>query len=217
MNKVIKVQHFANAHLAWLACLHQVLAQVRHDGLMSIEGDVDNPEHEASVFYPFPQTLEQPYLGFATDILRMMVSGNLNADELQVYVDHAIAGHSKGLGFVRTDSSLLRTIWLTLWASLKGYAPVVACEYGRQAMPVKLKPTFGELDDLLRELKKSAQREGVEDLDAAVDEFMALMGEETATETAPQPFLTRAEINSLLAPSRRKRRNTVKRQLVRRR
>jgi flagellar motor component MotA len=74
--------------------------------------------------------LEPTYLEFATDYLRMVVSGNLNASELQVYADHAIAGFVEA----GADARLLKTISLTLWASCSGYSPPSTCEFGRQAI-----------------------------------------------------------------------------------
>jgi flagellar motor component MotA len=168
---------YANAHLAWLVCLSAVTHKVRRDGLLSIEGDVECPEHPNSVFYLYPQVQEQPYLEFATDVLRMMVSGNLSVTDLQVYADYAIAGNC--LFSDQVDESLLRTIWLTLWAALSGYTPQMAAEFGRQAVPVNLKPSFFELDDLLREtqVKRENNRQKRDDgLDGAVDRFIASLG-----------------------------------------
>lgn len=177
------IQHsYANAHVAWLVCLFAVTHKVRREGLMSIEGDIESPEHPASVFHRFPQVQEQPYLEFATDVLRMMVCGNINAAELQVYADHAIAGLIAGSSMFsgKVDESLLRTIWLTLWATMSGYAPQMAVEFGRQAVPVKLKPKFVELEELHKEMYRAARdtkrqpREG--NLDEAAERFIASLG-----------------------------------------
>ena len=66
---------------------------------------------------------------FATDVLRLAISVNLNAAKVTVYVEHASAGHAdEGLANIH----LLKTIWLTLWASMSGYAPhhaALAAEY----------------------------------------------------------------------------------------
>ena len=174
---------FADAHVAWLVCLYAVFSKIRREGLMSIEWHVESPEEEHSLFRSFPQTLEQPYLEFATDVLRMMVGGNLNADELKVYADHYIANlmTNDGASSGGVNESLLRTIWLSLWAATSGYAPQIAVEFGRQAVPTKLKPSFIELENLLREARtlarqhSSKRREG--SLDAAVDSFVASLDE----------------------------------------
>ena len=163
---------YRNAHIAWLACLGALLRKVRSEGLMSIESEIETPEAENTLFRLFPQVLEAPYLEFATDILRMMVGGTLEADELQVYVDHYIAGLTAKRG---VDESLLRAIWLTLWASMKGYAPQVACEFGRQAIPLEHKPSFAELEQVLRDSRDAWRQRGngEVDLDAAIADFMA--------------------------------------------
>jgi flagellar motor component MotA len=177
------VQRLASAHLAWLACLYAAGQKIRREGLMSIECDVEMPEHAESIFQRFPQTLEQPYLEFATDVLRMMVGGNLNADEMKVYAEHYIGGLLAKGGFFPSavDESLLRTIWLTLWALMCGYAPQVASEFGRQAVPLKLKPKFVELEDQLKKIRAVSLQQGKPfrqgGLDAAADSFVASLAE----------------------------------------
>ncbi len=110
---------------------------------MSLESDVDDPLGERSMFRDFPQTLEEPYLEFASDLLRLAVGGNVNAAEVAVYVEHAIAGHiEEG----QVNIHLLKTIWLTLWASMSGYSPPESVEFGRQAIPVREKPKCLELE-----------------------------------------------------------------------
>ena len=172
----------ANAHLAWLACLYAAGQKIRREGLMSIENDVEDPEHAESIFQRFPQTLQQPYLEFATDVMRMMVGGNLNVDEMKVYAEHYIGGllADGGGSESAVDESLLRTIWLTLWALMSGYVPQIAGEFGRQAIPSKLKPKFIELEELFKGVRNAAQqkkpfREG--GLEAAADRFVASLGE----------------------------------------
>lgn len=186
MSDESNIYHGPNTHIAWLACLSFVLNKIRKEGLMSIEGDVENPENAKSAFQLFPQTVAHPYIDFATDVLRLMVGGNLNADELQVYADHYIAGltaKSSLFPGAGVDESLLRTIWLPLWASMKGNAPQVACEFGRQAMPLKIKPSFAELETTLRDIntqwrrRKGKNSEGGEGgLNAEVDNFIASLG-----------------------------------------
>ena len=182
MSATLIKHDFADTHRAWLACLYTIAAKIRREGLMSIECDVETPEHAESVFQRFPQVLARPYLEFATDVLRLMVGGNLNAEDMKVYADHYIAGlMAKGGVFSSSvDESVLRTIWLTLWALMSGYAPQVACEFGRQAIPVKLKPTFAELEDLLKKTRSASLQQGKPfregGLDEAADRFVASLG-----------------------------------------
>jgi len=176
MNRLPKDIH---PHLAWLACLHAIHRKVRREGFLAIEADVSSPDLEGSLFREFPHVLRQPYLGFATDILRLMLMGLQDPDELSVYAEHAIAGLTKRRYFRRADETLLRTIWLTLWALAKGLAPGVASEFGRQAMPVRIKPTADELEAWLSEIE-AGRRQQTEDarveeegIEAVVDRFMA--------------------------------------------
>lgn len=177
------VHRLDNAHLAWLACLSAAGQKIRREGLMSIECDIETPEHAASIFQRFPQTQQQPYLEFATDVLRLMVGGNLNADEMKVYAEHYIGGLLAKGGFFPSavEESLLRTIWLTLWALICGYAPQLAAEFGRQAVPLKLKPKFVELEELLKKIRIASVQQGKPfregGLDAAADSFVASLGE----------------------------------------
>lgn len=147
---------FANAHIAWLACLGCLLHRVRCEGLMSIEWLIETPREEGNLLGHFPQALEEPYLSFATDLLRMMVGGNLEPDDMQVYAEHAMTSLMAvdvSVSVAPIDQSLLETIWLTLLAGIKGYPPQVAVEFGRQAIPVRAKPTHGELEGVFREIR----------------------------------------------------------------
>ena len=112
---------YPTPYLAWLVCLFFLLSKIRKEGLFSIEGDVDDPSGEKSIFKDFPQTLSEPYLEFATDLFRLAVDGNLNTKKVSVYAEHAIAGHIED---GQVNIHLLKAIWLTFWATLSGYSPV---------------------------------------------------------------------------------------------
>lgn len=175
-NNSTAVRHYDNPYVAWLVCLYVFMAQVRSEGLMSIECDVDCPE-KSNLLKAFPETAQEPYRVFATDLLRMMVGGNLESADLNVYAETAInsqlaANTTHGN---HTDEALLRTIWLTLWATLKGYAPQVAIEYGRQAVPLAHKPDYAALNKLAKEAYSVWRRPiGSEDsLDAQIESFIA--------------------------------------------
>ncbi len=109
-------------------------------------------------------------------------AGNMNAEDLSVYAEHAIAGHAVAGG---ADMQLLKTIWLTLWASLSGFAPHHAVEFGRQAVPVAIKPTYAELEVEYRGLSQRGYkglgwRRFSAETDELVDDFMdSCLGEET--------------------------------------
>ena len=76
-----------------MALLYELLGKVRKEGLMSIEGDVESP-HESPVFSKYPKILSDHHVvEFMTDYLRIMVSGNLNAMEIENLMDVEIETH----------------------------------------------------------------------------------------------------------------------------
>ena len=76
-----------------LGLLFELLAKVRKEGLMSLEGDVEEPEKSA-IFSKYPNILADHHLvEFITDYLRMMVGGNLNAMEIETLMDNEIETH----------------------------------------------------------------------------------------------------------------------------
>lgn len=80
-------------YLELMALLYELLGKVRKEGLMSIEGDVENPE-ESPVFAKYPKILADHHVvEFMTDYLRIMVSGNLNAMEIENLMDIEIETH----------------------------------------------------------------------------------------------------------------------------
>src|SRR5574344_494936 len=60
---------------------------------MAIEADVENPK-ESPLFQKFPNvSADHHVVEFMTDYLRMMVSGNLNAHEIEALMDSEIETH----------------------------------------------------------------------------------------------------------------------------
>ena len=206
-----------------LAMLFEVLGKVRKEGLMSIEGDVENPE-SSPIFSKYPNLLHDHHvMEFTTDYLRMMVGGNLNTVEIESLMDveleihhhevaepgHAVAslagatpafgivvavmgvvnvmgsvgsppavlgkmiggalvGTFLGIlisyGFVEPVAKLLeqkanegatiyKTIKMVLLASMSGYAPQVAIEFGRKTLGAHERPSFIELEEELKARK----------------------------------------------------------------
>ncbi|WP_157314690.1 flagellar motor stator protein MotA [Chitinibacter sp. GC72] len=205
------------------ACLFELLAKVRKEGLMSIEGDVEDP-HASPIFSKYPKISHDHHVTeFICDYLRLMVGGNLNAFEIENLMDVEIDAHhheaeapasamtklADGLpafgivaavmGVVNVMGSLhlpptelgkligaalvgtflgiwlaygffgplaqvmetknaemhqvLQTIKVTLLASLNGYAPQVAVEFGRKALSSTERPSFKELEDFVKNAK----------------------------------------------------------------
>jgi chemotaxis protein MotA len=80
-------------YMELMALLYELLGKVRKEGLMSIENDVERPE-ESAVFAKYPQvTADHHVVEFMTDYLRIMVSGNLNAMEIESLMDVEIETH----------------------------------------------------------------------------------------------------------------------------
>lgn len=210
-------------YMEMMSLLFDILSKVRKEGLMSIEGDIDRPE-ESPLFSKYPGVLEDHHIvEFMTDYLRLMVSGNMDAfqienlmdneiethhhegavpahciaklgdglpafgivaavmgvvhtmesvgippAELGILIAHALVGTFLGIllayGFVGPLASLLeqkleestkmfQCVKVTLLASLNGYAPALAVEFGRKVLYSTERPTFAELEDHIKKSK----------------------------------------------------------------
>jgi len=204
-------------YLELMGMLYVILQKVRKDGLMSIEQDVEEPE-KSNLFQQFPAVgSDRHVLEFTTDYLRMMVSGNLNAHEIEALMDSEIETHHQEshapavaltrlagalpafgivaavLGVVNTMSSVgqpppvlgamiasalvgtflgillsygaveplaglleqraedagkeFECIKSTLLASMQGYNPATAIEFGRKVLFSSERPGFTELEN----------------------------------------------------------------------
>jgi len=210
-------------YMELMALLFDVLSKVRKEGLMSIESDIESPE-ESPVFSKYPAVLaEHHVIEFMTDYLRLMVSGNMDAFQIENLMDNEIDTHhhegmvpanalskvgdalpafgivaavmgvvhtmesvgippselgiliAKALvgtflgillayGFVSPLATLLeqkleeqtkmiQCVKVTLLASLNGYAPALAVEFGRKVLYSTERPTFAELEDHIKKAK----------------------------------------------------------------
>lgn len=82
-----------DTYMELMALMYDLLTKVRKEGLMSIEGDVENPA-ESPVFTKYPKILSDHHVvEFITDYLRIMVSGNLNAMEIENLMDVELETH----------------------------------------------------------------------------------------------------------------------------
>jgi chemotaxis protein MotA len=80
-------------YMELMALLYELLGKVRKEGLMSIESDVENPE-SSPLFSKYPAVLADHHVvEFMTDYLRIMVSGNMNAFEIENLMDNEIETH----------------------------------------------------------------------------------------------------------------------------
>ena len=210
-------------YMELLSLMFDVLSKVRKEGLMSIEGDIESPA-ESPLFSKYPTVIEDHHIvEFMTDYLRLMVSGNMDAfqienlmdnelethhhegavpahviaklgdglpafgivaavmgvvhtmesvglppSELGMLIAHALVGTFLGIllayGFVGPLSGLLeqkleesskmfQCVKVTLLASLNGYAPALAVEFGRKVLYSTERTTFAELEDHIKKAK----------------------------------------------------------------
>ena len=210
-------------YMDMMALLYELLTKIRKEGLMSIEGDVDAPE-SSPLFSKYPAIQADHHIvEFLTDYLRLMVSGSMNAFEIENLMDnelethhhegevpvHCLAKLGDGLpafgivaavmgvvhtmesvgippaelgiliaaalvgtflgillayGFVSPLSSLLeqklhessklfQCVKVTLLASINGYAPAIAVEFGRKVLFSTERPSFSELEEHVKGAK----------------------------------------------------------------
>ena len=203
-------------YMELMALLFDILQKARKEGLMAIEKDVESP-HESDIFKKYPAVGgDHHVVEFTTDYLRMMVSGNLNAHEIESLMDSEIDTHhheehaavaaiqriagglpafgivAAVLGVVNTMGSVgqppavlgsmigsalvgtflgillayafaeplaglleqkveesgkeLQCIKTTLLASMQGYNPATAIEFGRKVLYSTERPSFSELE-----------------------------------------------------------------------
>lgn len=92
--KVFKGAKYTKAtYMELMALLYELLGKIRKEGLMSIEGDVEDAQ-ESALFAKYPKILNDHHvIEFLTDYLRIMVSGNLNAMELENLMEVEIETH----------------------------------------------------------------------------------------------------------------------------
>jgi len=207
-------------YMELMALMFDILQKARKEGLMAIEKDVEEP-HESELFKKYPAVgSDHHVVEFITDYLRMMVSGNLNAHEIESLMDNEIDTHhheahaavaaiqrvagglpafgivAAVLGVVNTMGSVgqppavlggmigsalvgtflgillayafaeplagvleqkvdeggkeLQCIKTTLLASMQGYNPSTAIEFGRKVLYSTERPTFIELESYVK-------------------------------------------------------------------
>ncbi len=221
---VLKGSKYTRAlYMDMMALLYELLTKIRKEGLMSVESDVDAPE-SSPLFSKYPTIMADHHIvEFLTDYLRLMVSGSMNAFEIENLMDneiethhhegevpahvvaklgdglpafgivaavmgvvhtmesvglppaelgiliaHALVGTFLGIllayGFVGPLSGLLeqklhestkmyQCVKVTLLASINGYAPAIAVEFGRKVLYSTERPSFSELEEHVKSTK----------------------------------------------------------------
>lgn len=73
-----------------MALLYRLMAKSRQQGMLSLEADIESPQ-ESEIFANYPRILaDKRLVDFITDYLRLMVSGNMNAFEIEALMDEEI-------------------------------------------------------------------------------------------------------------------------------
>ncbi|EPZ8122885.1 flagellar motor stator protein MotA [Yersinia enterocolitica] len=73
-----------------LAMMYLLLTKGRQNGLMTLENDIEDPQNSA-IFSAYPRLLANSELmTFITDYLRLMISGSMNAFEIEALMDEEI-------------------------------------------------------------------------------------------------------------------------------
>lgn len=213
-------------YMELMALLYTLLAKARREGLMAIESHIEDPA-SSPIFADFPLVKKDPkMMEFITDYLRIMISGNMSAFEIETLMDedietyrherevpaHALQGVADGLpafgivaavlgvikalaavdqppailgdliskamvgtflgillayGFVgplgsrveRCSSEsmkVLECIKITLLASMNGYPPQLAVEFGRKVLNSAVRPTFQEMEEHVKQTKSQS-------------------------------------------------------------
>lgn len=76
--------------LELMSLLHVLLNKARREGLMAIESDIEEPQNSA-IFQAYPTLLKDPLLvGFISDYMRVIISGNLSPHEVEAIMDQEI-------------------------------------------------------------------------------------------------------------------------------
>ena len=211
-------------YLESLTMLGEVFYKIRKEGLVSVEGDVDNPR-ESVIFTKYPTFFKNHHaLDLVVDTLRTVMTTKIEPNELEALIDAELESHQEeltapsksvatvadslpGLGIVAAvlgivltmgkiseppdvlgksigaalvgtflgvllcygfvgpmaknmehsaseELQYLSVLKMAIVAFVGGAAPQVAVEFGRRVIPAVDKPTFAEVEDALRRIKK---------------------------------------------------------------
>ncbi len=210
-------------YMELLGLMYALFAKARKEGLMALEGDIEEPE-QSEIFQRYPKLLKNHHLiHFICDYLRLMVGGNMNAFELESLMDLELETHHHeaekpssavqtvadglpGFGIVAAvmgvvitmgyiseppevlgahiaaalvgtflgillaygfaspmasamaaqaaeESKMLECAKVCILATLNGYTPQVAVEFGRKVLFSHVRPDFLELEEFVKQNK----------------------------------------------------------------
>ncbi len=78
------------SYLDLMSLLYVLLLKARREGMMALESHVEDP-HSSPIFNNYPKLLQDKgMITFLTDYLRLMVSGNMSALEIETLMDEEI-------------------------------------------------------------------------------------------------------------------------------
>lgn len=87
-------------YLELLTLLYDIFNKTRREGLMAIEGDIEEPE-SSPIFSNYPAILKDHHVvEFICDYLRIMVAGNMAPHELEALIDQELDGHHQEAALV---------------------------------------------------------------------------------------------------------------------
>ena len=87
-------------YLELLTLLYDILNKTRREGLMAIEGDIEEPD-SSPIFANYPTILKDHHIvEFVCDYLRIMVAGNMAPHELEALIDQELEGHHQEASLV---------------------------------------------------------------------------------------------------------------------
>lgn len=147
--------------------MYAIFSKIRKQGLMSIEYDIECPQ-ESDIIKTIPADV-QPLV---CDVLRLMVGGNLDAADIQMYIDNMISNTSW-----TKNTEPLKFVGLALSSSCKGYSPLIAVEFARSTLPQKTRPSFQEVEDFIKEHRYDFDKKKQDDsFEGRVAYVMKLLG-----------------------------------------
>lgn len=86
-------RHSKQTYMELLALMYDLFTKGRKEGLMALEGDIDEPE-ESPIFQKYPKILADHHtIDFIADYLRIMVGGNMNPFEIENLIDVELETH----------------------------------------------------------------------------------------------------------------------------
>jgi chemotaxis protein MotA len=102
------------------------------------------------------------YITEPPEVLGMKVGAALVGTFVGVLLAYGFAGPiaSALKNVAEEDGAYLICIKTCLIADIQGYQPNMALEFGRKTVPSVARPTYGELDERIREVKASVKKSG---------------------------------------------------------